>query len=225
METLPALRCGRDWRATLLEFVENKWSGLNRRVATAYGSAILRQKGVRIGQSISLNGLPIVSGSRLGAMIIGDRVSLVSRSRDTALGVRSPVILRLLHEGAILEIGDDTGISGAAVCAAQKVRIGRRCLLGADVMIFDTDFHNHEALGRRASAPRWDKISAPVVIGDDVFVGARSTISKGVTIGHGAIIGAASVVTSDVPPGAIVAGVPAKQIGWVPDGLGSDGES
>lgn len=51
---------------------------------------------------------------------------------------------------------------------------------------------------------------APIVIGNDVFIGARSIILKGVTIGDAAIIGAGSVVTKDVPAGAIAAGNPAK---------------
>ena len=52
--------------------------------------------------------------------------------------------------------------------------------------------------------------SLPIVIGDDVFIGARCIITKGVTIGNGAVIGAGSVVTRDVPPNTIVAGNPAR---------------
>lgn len=51
---------------------------------------------------------------------------------------------------------------------------------------------------------------APCVIGHDVWIGARAIVKRGVTIGHGAIIAAGSVVTKDVPPYAIVAGVPAR---------------
>lgn len=54
--------------------------------------------------------------------------------------------------------------------------------------------------------------SAPVIIGDDVFIGARAIILKGVTIGDGAVIGAGSVVTKSIPPRVIAAGNPARII-------------
>jgi virginiamycin A acetyltransferase len=54
--------------------------------------------------------------------------------------------------------------------------------------------------------------SKPVIIGNDVFIGANATILDGVQIGHGAVIGAGAVVTKDVPPYAIVVGVPAQVI-------------
>ena len=56
---------------------------------------------------------------------------------------------------------------------------------------------------------------APVLIGQDVWIGAKATILRGVAVGDGALIGANSVVTHDVPPGAIVAGSPAVVIGHV----------
>ena len=60
---------------------------------------------------------------------------------------------------------------------------------------------------------------APVVIGDRVWVGTRAIILKGVTIGDGAVVAAGAVVNKDVPPHAVVAGIPAKVVGsadsWV----------
>ena len=141
---------------------------------------------------------------------------LVSDPCGTALGVRAPVILRALVDGAVLSVGDDTGLSGTVICSAVSVEIGARCLIGADVMIFDTDFHNHEAQGRCHGKPRWKEISDPVRIGDDVFIGARCIVTKGATIGVGSIIAAGSVVTRNVPDYSIAAGIPAKIRGRVP---------
>ena len=57
-------------------------------------------------------------------------------------------------------------------------------------------------------------VSAPVVIEDGAWLGAHAIILKGTRIGKGAIVGAGAVVTRDVPAGAIVAGSPARIIGW-----------
>ncbi len=164
----------------------------------------------RLGRNLRCLGLPIIESVPGAEIAIGDNVVMVSRSASTALGVSHPVILRCMAPGARLVIGDDCGLSGTSVCAAKEVRIGSRCLIGADAMIFDTDFHNHAPEGRRYGAPDWDRISKPVTIGNDVFIGARALITKGVTIGDGAIVAAGSVVVSDVPSAAVVGGNPAR---------------
>lgn len=64
----------------------------------------------------------------------------------------------------------------------------------------------------------YNRYEKPIHIGHDVWVGANSTIARGVTIGHGAVIGANSMVTKDVPPYAIVGGAPAKIIKYRFDG-------
>jgi len=177
----------------------------------------LKRLGVELGHGLVFHGRPIVTLAPRCRIRIGARTVLTSRSGQTALGVRSPVILRCLAPGASIEIGEDCGLSGTVVCSAVEVTIGRRCLIGADCMIFDTDFHNHPAANRRYSRPDWDRISRRVIIGDDVFIGARSIVTKGVTIGDGAIVAAGSVVTRDVPAFTIVGGNPARQIGVVPE--------
>jgi acetyltransferase-like isoleucine patch superfamily enzyme len=108
-------------------------------------------------------------------------------------------------------VGENVGMSGCTICAAERVSIGNDCLLGADVLIADTDFHPIDPDGRR-----WRKDgvrTAPVDIGDNVFIGARTMVLKGVRIGDNAVIGAGSVVTTDVPADAVAAGSPARVIG------------
>lgn len=89
-----------------------------------------------------------------------------------------------------------------------KVTIGNFTMLAHDVMILGGD-HNYKVAGIPTVFAGRD-VTRPTNIGDDVWVGAGSIIMAGVTIGDGAIIAVGSVVTKDVPPYAIVGGVPAK---------------
>jgi acetyltransferase-like isoleucine patch superfamily enzyme len=69
----------------------------------------------------------------------------------------------------------------------------------------DSDYHDlndHSLPGK----------SSPVKIGDNVWLGARATVLKGVTIGDGAVVAAGALVTRDVPSRTVVAGVPARVI-------------
>ena len=172
---------------------------------------LLKSKGVSYTWPLECHGLPIIELVKDSQLILGRGLSLCSVSQYTALGVSHPVILKTLLPGAQIKIGDESGLSGTTVFAAISVIIGSRCLIGADVMIVDTDFHPIIMKDRRYKGPA-DALSAPVVIQDDVFIGARSIILKGVTVGAGSVIGAGSVVTSDVESNTVVAGNPARWI-------------
>lgn len=176
-------------------------------VADAHGRGRLRRAGAEVSARAKIMGAPIVARCGQSRIVIGDDVVLCSRSRWTALGVAHPVVIRTLRPGAFIGIGRGTGISGGSFCAALSIRIGERCLIGADALIADNDFHALDPTRRDAG---WDAIAcAPIEIGDDVFVGARAIILKGVRIGRGAVVGAGSVVTRSVPAFAVVAGNPA----------------
>ncbi|MEO1729302.1 MAG: acyltransferase [Pseudomonadota bacterium] len=87
--------------------------------------------------------------------------------------------------------------------------IGDDVLFGPDVLITAANYRFNDG------SPVTDQVmdEADVIIGADVWAGARAILLPGVTIGDGAIIAAGSVVRQDVPPFAIVAGVPAKVVG------------
>lgn len=97
-----------------------------------------------------------------------------------------------------------------AIAESTTISIGRRCLIGPEVQIFDSDFH---ALDPEARRLRKQPEVGPVKVGDDVFIAARTTILKGATIGNGSVIGVGSVVTRNVPPNCVVAGAPARVVG------------
>ncbi len=129
-------------------------------------------------------------------------------------------MISTLRPGAAIEIGSGAGMSGTVICAATSVRISDRVMLGGNTTVTDTDSHPLDFRERFAAHHGLDPrladsatAVAPVVIEDDVFVGMHAIILKGVTIGQGAVIAAGSVVSRDVPPGAIVGGVPARIVG------------
>jgi acetyltransferase-like isoleucine patch superfamily enzyme len=166
--------------------------------------------GFSIGKSATVRGLPILSLARQSSIHIGDHAYLISRSRNTALGVNHPVILRTLRPQARINIASRFRASGVTLCAAKGIVIGDRVTMGANVVVTDTDFHAAEPGVRSSGEDASCAKCAEVTIEDDVFVGMNAMILKGVAVGRGAIIGAGSVVTRYVPPRAIVAGNPAQ---------------
>lgn len=158
---------------------------------------------------IVTNGLPFVSVAKNGKCVIGDNCSMNNNLRGNPIGrVRRCVLF--VDNGAELIIGENVGMSSTALVAKKSIRIGNNVKLGGGVCVYDTDFHSLDAEDRR---DRQLDITGTrhkaVVIGDDVFIGAHSTILKGVTIGNNAIVGACSVVTKDIPANEIWGGNPA----------------
>jgi hypothetical protein len=196
----------------LYQFTKRVRTALITRWWNLSGLWLLKLQGVSFEQAPTLYGYPIVSLSSNSKILLGKEVVLCSDSDFTALGVSHPVILRTLRPGACITIGDDTGMSGATICAAISIQIGSKCLLGADVQIFDTDFHKISADNRRHDDNPEHISASPIIIEDNVFIGAGSKIMKGVRIGRNSVIGAGSIVNKDIPANSIAAGVPAKVI-------------
>ncbi len=144
-----------------------------------------------------------------GIITIGKDFRCNNKVRSNSIGLIQPCVFNITETGSRITLGDNVGISGSTICASVSVTIGNNVIIGSGCLITDTDAHPIDWKDRREG--RLDSIhKSPVVIGDDVFIGARSIILKGVTIGDRAIVGAGSVVNKDVPTGSIVAGNPAR---------------
>ena len=142
-----------------------------------------------VGKGVRTLGKPHIDNQ--GTMHIGNGTLLRS--------VNVPVEL-CTEEGAELHIGRGVRLNyGTSVGCTKSISIGDRVRVGPYVMIVDTDFHDAY---NRAKRPA----SRPVVIEDDVWIGAKASIMPGVRIGRGAIVGTGAVVTRDVPAFAVVAG-------------------
>ena len=117
-----------------------------------------------------------------------------------------------IRDEASLSIGSNVGLSNITITCHQKITIGNNVLLGVGAQIRDTDNHSLNPEDRKFGLDWKNKKTAPIVIKDNVFIGAYSFILKGVTIGENSIIGACSIVTKNIPANEIWAGNPAKFI-------------
>ena len=120
-------------------------------------------------------------------------------------------------------VGDFTLLNGAIVMAEELVEIGSHCLISWGVGIADSDFHPLEPAQRLIDSqalapffkdrpPRPKLKTAPVKIGDNVWIGMNAVVLKGVTIGENSVVAAGAVVTKSIPPNTIVAGNPATAV-------------
>lgn len=175
-----------------------------------------RARGVEIGEEVRFTAGPIITRAPSSRITLGNRVHLISSPRAAVLGIAHRTILRTKAAGAIIELGDDVGVTGGAIVAAHRVTIGYGSMLGANVLITDTDFHPIDSADRRY-APRPESVPKDAVrIGRNVFIGTGCIVLKGVSIGDNSVVGAGSVVSSSIPANSIAAGVPARVLRAIP---------
>lgn len=126
-----------------------------------------------------------------GTVTLGDRVFLHR-------------YVKLSAYGGNIEIGNNSYIGDRTeIHAGESVKIGNGVNIAWDCNILDRDYHAFESEV---------EVVKPVVIEDNVWIGCRSIILKGVTIGEGAVVAAGSIVTRDVPAKCLVAGNPARVV-------------
>jgi acetyltransferase-like isoleucine patch superfamily enzyme len=163
---------------------------------------------VQIGDSLRLVGRPIFDMAPDARVRIGSKVTMISLPEGNLAGLSKGCSIGV-EPGAKLTIGESCGFSGVSIYCALEISIGSHLTCGANVSIWDTDFHPLDAEARRAN-DRAAIQRKPVVIGNDVFLGANVLVLKGARIGDRAVIGAGSVVTGNVPSDEIWAGNPAR---------------
>jgi serine acetyltransferase len=129
-----------------------------------------------------------------GSISVGARTMLWPGVKLSCVG--GPGRTAHLKIGSYSSIGDRTEIH-----CGESVTIGERVIIGWDCNILDRDYHSVNGTEERTD---------PVQIGNQVWIGCRCIILKGVNIGEGAVVAAGSVVTKDVPPRVLVVGNPAQ---------------
>jgi acetyltransferase-like isoleucine patch superfamily enzyme len=155
---------------------------------------------------------------RYRRLIIGDRTDVRRRfvlrqSRQSQVTIGSRCVLDndlTIESRGRLSIGDRT-IFGhhCTIACNESLTIGEDCLIAEMVSLRDHD-HCFERLDQPTRSQ--GAVCARVVIGNNVWLGAKVTVTKGVTIGDNAVIGAHAVVTRDIPANAIAVGIPARVI-------------
>jgi acetyltransferase-like isoleucine patch superfamily enzyme len=176
------------------------------KLLTRLGRLWLKSRGVKIGRGGWIHGLPELRLAKGSVVEIGNNVNLSSMSRFNPLAPGRRLSIVTTTSRARIVIKDGAGISNSVISCCESITVGKDTLIGAECLITDSDFHG---VPLRENPPAR---SAPVEIGDLVFVGTRTIVLKGVKIGNHSVIGAGSVVTSDIPENCLAAGNPARVI-------------
>lgn len=164
-----------------------------------------------------------VSIDNHGDFTIGDNFNLTSGDSLNPISTNSKACF-YIEQNAKVTIGERVGMASPRLWISKGLSIGNRVAIGANVLIIDTDCHQIDYRVRHglckyeeSPAPEEHKKiqTAPIVIEDNVWIGAHSIILKGVTIGARSIIGAGSVVTHDIPADCIAAGNPCKIVRYI----------
>lgn len=165
--------------------------------------------GVSIKRGLLVHGFMKVNVTRRGKVLIGKNLKVNSGNHFNVIGRQQKTTLWVEGE---LTIGDHVGMSSTAIICNHAITIGNDVTIGGNTVIYDTDFHCLDPLIRKTDQDRMMAKKKPVIIGNNVFIGAHTTILKGVTIGNNSIIGACSVITKNIPANEIWGGNPARLI-------------
>ncbi len=165
-------------------------------------------KGVKLGNNITFNGVPIIRRYPNSSISFGSWCKFNSSRNSVIIRLSQPCVFATLSENAEISFGNNSGASGVKISARSKVEIGNNVLIGAGSNILDNDFH-HSNFKKRG---HMNIPAKPIIIEDNVFIGLNCTVLKGVKIGENSVIGAGSVVFNNIPANCIAIGNPCKVI-------------
>lgn len=166
-----------------------------------YFTPLFKTRCHSVGKNLRLLlGIPAIQGNL--RLVIGDNVTLHGVATFSGSKV---------FDAPTLYVGDNSYIGyQVSMSIGRDISIGKNVLIANRVTIISYDGHPVNPAERHLPAP--PESSKPIVISDNVWIGANSVILKGVTVGEGAVIGSSSVVTRNVPPNSIAVGNPARVI-------------
>lgn len=183
-----------------------------------YNKLLFWANGIQFGRGIKVYNKVYVLGK--GKVIIGDDFHFTSGDSINPICRNIRGAIYTVTPLSRIEIGNRVGISSACLWAKERITIGNDVNIGGDCLIMDNDAHPHDYIQRRAAfalevgREEYQKTipTAPIVIENDVWIGARCQILKGVHIGARSIIAAGSVVTKNIPADVIAGGNPCRVI-------------
>lgn len=179
---------------------------------------IMKLTKVEYGKNLLLKGVPVIFNKRGAKLKIGENVTVKSSFLSNLVGLYSRTIIVTRTPEAVIEIGDNVGISGATIYARKGIYIGDNTCIGGNCKILDNDFHPIEVevrnkLLRDSNGGESDLVpSKDICIGKNCFIGCNSIILKGTVLGDSCVVGAGAVVCGQFEDNRVIAGNPARVI-------------
>lgn len=175
-----------------------------------FGKILFFLNDASYGKGLILNGFFELEVTRRGVLNIGDYCRFNSGQKYNVSGGNQKC--HFWVEGN-LNIGNHVGISSSSILCRHSISIGNYVTIGGNTLIIDTDSHSVNSEDRNSIEKDHKKAKwGPVNISNNVFIGTRCIILKGISIGENSIVAAGSVVTKSIPPNEIWGGNPAKRI-------------
>lgn len=186
-------------------------------ISILFNSFKIKRYAAYAGKNLRIIGKCYLDISKKATFKIGDSFTNISGYGFNPIS-RNLASFIHIEEGGSLEIGNNVGMSSTTIWAKTSIKIGNNVMIGADSIILDTNCHSLDPHYRTSNIMLENGITLdslhtealPIVIDDNVFIGARTIILKGVTIGKNSIIGAGSIVCDSIPSDVVAAGNPCK---------------